>query len=112
MFFKFLPQLLRATYVTLLTAFVTAANQHYDLPALQPIIDTESGTKCDSQLIHAATHEFAIAEVSSAHTRQTGVHRRLHPQIAKGIKPLVKRDESILKFQLLDFLLKHFECNL
>ena len=29
--------------------------------------------------------------------------RRLHPPVAKGIKPFVKRNRSVLKLQLLDF---------
>jgi hypothetical protein len=98
-----LPQPLRAADVTLLAAFVAATQQNHDLSAVQSVINTESRAKTYPQLKHAAAHGFAIAEISGANSGQSGVHRRLHPQVAKGIKPFVKRDKPVLKLQLLDF---------
>src|SRR5438445_3579159 len=48
-------------------------------------------------------HGLAIAEIPGAHPCPAGIHRRLHFSVAEGIEPFVKRDESILKLQLLDF---------
>ena len=107
MFQKLLPQLLRTADVARLAAFVTAADKNHDLPTLQSVIDAQAGTEGDAQLEHPTTHRFAVAEISGAHPGQSGIDRRLHFPIAKGIKPLVKRDESILKLQLLDVLLQH-----
>src|SRR3989304_1819370 len=107
MFREFLPQLLRAANVARLAAFVAPAQQDHDLPAVQPVINTQAGAKRDSQLKHPAAHGFAVAEIAGSYAGQTGVPRRLHFLVAKGIKPLVKGDESVLKLQLLDFLLDH-----
>ena len=107
-----LPQLLRAADVSRLAALVAAANQHDDFFAVQSEINAESRPETDPQFKHAATDGFAIAEIPGAHAGQTRVHRRLHPQVAKGIKPFVKRHQPVLKLQLLDFPFDNFECNL
>ena len=98
---------MRAADVACLAAFVAAAQQDDDLPTVKSVIHSESRTKDNSQLKHSAAHGFAIAEVSGTHAGETGIHRHLHSLVAKGIEPLVKRDESILKLQLPDFPLKH-----
>jgi hypothetical protein len=74
---------------------------------MKSVIHTEPRAKGDSQLKHPATHGFAIAEISGAHTGQTGVHRHLHSLVTKGIEPLVKRDGSVLKLRLPDFPFEH-----
>jgi hypothetical protein len=107
MFRKLLPQLLRAADVAFLAAFVAAAQQDDNLPAVKSVIHAESRAKGDSQLKHPATHGFAIAKISGARTGQTGIHRHLHSLVTKGIEPLVKRDESVLKLQLPDFPFEH-----
>lgn len=108
MFCKLLPQLLCPADVAPLAVFVAATEENDDFLTVQSIINAKSRPKRNSQFKHAAAHGFAIAEISGAHAGQTRIHRCLYSQVAKGIKPLVKRDESILKLQLLDFLLKHF----
>src|ERR1039457_6015177 len=112
MFSKLLPHFLSTADVARLAALVAAAQQYHDLPPVKSVVNAQLRTETDPQLKHAATDGFAIAKISRTHTGQTGIHRRLHPQIAEGVKPLVKRDESVLKLQLLDFPLKHFKCNL
>jgi len=107
-----LPQLLRAADVAPLAVFVPATEENDDFLTLHSIINAKSRTKRNAQFKYATARGFAIAEISGAHAGQTRIHRCLHSQIAKGIKPLVKRDESILKLQLLDFLFDHFKCNL
>jgi hypothetical protein len=109
---KLLPQLLRAADVACLAAFVAAAQQDDDLPSVKSVIHTESRAKGDSQFKHPAAYGFAIAEISGTHTGQTRIHSHLHSLVAKGIEPLVKRDESVLKLQLPDFPFNHFDCNL
>ena len=109
MFCKLLPQLLRAADVACLAAFVAAAQQDDDLPSVKSVIHTQPRTKGNSQLKHTAAHGFAVAEVSGAHAGQTGIHRYLHSLVTKGIEPLVKRDESVLKLQLLDFPFEHWK---
>jgi hypothetical protein len=106
------PQFLRAADVARLAALVAAANQDDDFPSVQSVINAESRTETDPQFKHAATNGLAIAEIPGAHAGQSRIHRRLHPHVAQGIKPFIKRDESVLKLQLLDFPLNHFECNL
>ena len=103
---------MRTADVTRLAALVAAANQDDDFLTVQSVINAESQPETDPQFKHAATDGFAIAEISGAHASQARVHRRLHPQTAKGIKPLVKRHQPILKLQLLDFPFDHFKCNL
>ena len=107
-----MPQFLRTADVTRLAALVAAANQDDDFLTVQSVINAESQPETDPQFKHAATDGFAIAEISGAHAGQTRVHRRLHPQVAKGIKPFVERHQPVLKLKLLDFFLNHFECNL
>ena len=109
MFCKLLPQLPRAADVACLAAFVAAAQQNNDLPSVKSVIYTESRAKGDSQLKHPAAHGFAIAKISGAHAGQAGIHRHLYSLVAKGIEPLVKRDESVLKLQLLDFPFEHWK---
>jgi len=74
---------------------------------VQPVLDAEARPQFNPQFKHAAAHGFEIAEISGAHTRETGIHRRLPFFVAEGIELLVKRDESVLKLQLLDFPLDH-----
>jgi hypothetical protein len=107
MFRKLLPQLLRAADVACLASFIAAAQQDDDLPSMKSVIHTESRAKGDSQLKHSAAHGFAIAKISGAHAGQAGIHRHLHSLVAKGIEPLVKRDESVLKLQLPDLPFEH-----
>jgi len=109
MFRKLLPQLLRAADVACLAAFVAATQQDDDLPSVKSVIHSESRTKDNSQLKHPAAHGFAIAEISGAHPGQTGIHRHLHSLVTKGIEPPIKRDESVLKLQLLDFPFEHWK---
>ena len=67
----------------------------------------------DPQLAHPTAHVFGIAKIARAFPRKPGIHRRLYPGVEKGIKPLVKRDDSGLNLRLLDFLFDHCrECNL
>lgn len=98
-----MPQLLRTADIAGLTALVATTHQHHDLFAVSAVIDPEAGTKIDPQLKDAAADRLVIAKVSGAHAGQPRIHRRLHFLIAQGIEPLVKRDESVRKFQLLDF---------
>jgi len=105
--------LLRAANVARLAAFIAATQQDHNLTALKSVIDPQARTKRNSHLKHPTAHRLAIAEVSSAHPSQTGVRRRAHFLVGKGIKPPIKQDKSVLKFQLLDYLLDYvFECNL
>ena len=86
---------------------VAAAQEDHDLSTMLSVIDAETGAETDSQLKDAAAHGFGVAEVSGAHAGQTSIHRRLHFWLAEGIEPLVKRDQSVLKFQLPDLPLDH-----
>lgn len=75
--------------------------------AVQPVIDAKARPQINPQFKHAAAHGFEIAKISGAHAGQSGIHRRLPFFVAEGIEPLVKRDKSVLKLQLLDFPLDH-----
>ncbi|HLZ54807.1 MAG TPA: hypothetical protein VKS19_10045 [Verrucomicrobiae bacterium] len=54
MFYKLLPQLLRAADVARLTAFITASQQDDNLPAVKSIINAEPRPKRDPQFKHTA----------------------------------------------------------
>ncbi len=91
-----------------LGAFVTATQQNHDLLALQPVINTVARPQRDAQFKHPTAHGFAIAEIPGAYPCQADIHCRLHFSVMEGIEPLVKRDEAVLKLQLLDFPLNHW----
>ncbi len=99
--------LLRAADVAGLAAFVASAQQHHDLSAVKSVVNTESRAEIYPQLGHSAAHGLGVAEIPSTHAGQPGIHRRLHSFVAERIEPFVKRDESVLKLQLLDFPLDH-----
>ena len=103
---------MRAADVAWLAAFISTANQNHDLPAVQSVINSQAGSEGDPQFKHTITDGFTVVKISGPHTRQTRVHRRLHPLVAEGIKPFVKRNQPVLKLQLLDFPLDHLQCNL
>jgi hypothetical protein len=107
MFFELLPQSLCILNVARLGALTAAAEQNHNLPLVKTVIDAKAGSQREPQFVDTATDGLAITEISRSYAGQSGIHRRLHFSIAKGIKPLVKRDESVLKLQLLDFPLKH-----
>ena len=81
--------MLRAPDVLGLAAFIAATEQNDDLPAVQPVIDTQAGTDGDSQ------------------TSQAGIDRDLRLSIAERIELLIEWDEAALKLQLLDLPLNH-----
>src|SRR5438874_13175518 len=103
MFFKLLPEPLGATDVARLGVLVTTTQKNDYLSATQTIIDAETWTESNSQLIHAEPHGFKITEIPAAHPGQTCIHCHLHSSVTKGIEPLVKRDKFTLKLKLLNF---------
>jgi hypothetical protein len=102
-----LPQLLRAADVARLAALVTAAQQDDYLPAVKSVINAQARINHDSQFEHSGAHRLAIAEISCADTGQAGIHRRLHSLVPQGIEPYVKRNQPVLKLQLLNFPFDH-----
>ena len=105
---ELLPQFLCAADVPGLAAFVATAKQDHDLPSVQSVINPQAGAERDAQLRNSATDRLAVAEIPGANPNQPRIHRRLHSLVAKGFEPLVKRDESALKLQLLYFPLDHW----
>ena len=102
-----LPQSLRSVDVARLSSLIPATQQDDKLVAMFAVINPQPRSHIKPQLKDPGANGFVISEVSGTHSCQTGVHCGLHPQVAQGLEPVIKRHPAILQFQLLDFALGH-----